>query len=252
LNLFIISTPIGNLEDITLRALRTLKEVDFICAEDTRTSKKLLNHYEIKTPLTSFHAHSTDKKREAIVRRLKEGESAALISDAGTPGISDPGWALIRDCIEAEIQVIPIPGPSALLAALVGSGLPMDKFTYLGFLPIKKGRQTLFKSLAEEKRTIVFYESPRRILRTLEQLQEYLPKSTQVVIARELTKIYEEFIRGDLNTVLEHLKQKNSIKGEIVVLLKNVKYKIKISLLNSLSSFQNISTKKNLRKRKQP
>lgn len=217
--LYIVSTPIGNLEDITLRAIRMLKEVDFICAEDTRTSKKLLIHYKINTHLTSFHAHSTDKKREAIVRRIKAGESAALISDAGTPGISDPGWALIRDCLREEIQVIPIPGASAVLSALVGSGLPMDKFVYLGFLPLKKGRQTLFKSLAEEKRTVVFYESARRIVRTLEQLSEYLPKTTKVVIARELTKLYEEFVRGDLLSVLEELKGRTSIKGELVVLL---------------------------------
>jgi len=138
LPLYIVSTPIGNLEDITLRAIRTLKEVDFICAEDTRTSGKLLKHYEISTPMTSFHAHSTDRKREAIVRRLQEGESAALISDAGTPGISDPGWTLIRDCLEVGVEVVPIPGPSAVLTALVGSGLPMDKFLYLGFLPLKK------------------------------------------------------------------------------------------------------------------
>lgn len=220
MNLYVVSTPIGNLEDITLRALRTLKEVDFICAEDTRTSKKLLNHYEINTPMTSFHAHSTDSKREVIVRRIKDGENAALISDAGTPGISDPGWVLIRDCIAAGIKVIPIPGASAVLTALVGSGLPMDKFLYLGFLPLKKGRQTLFKSMAEEKRTIVFYESPRRVVRTLEQLKEYLPATTRVVIARELTKIYEEFLRGDLETVSEDLKARSSIKGEFVVIIK--------------------------------
>ena len=218
--LYIVSTPIGNLEDITLRALRTLKEVNFVCAEDTRTSKYLLDHYQIKTPLTSFHAHSTDAKREAIIRRLKNGETAALISDAGTPGISDPGWVLIRDCLDAGIKVIPIPGASALLAALVGSGLPMDKFLYLGFLPIKKGRQTLFKKLAEEERTIVFYESPMRIVRTLEQLSEYLPKTTQVVVARELTKIYEEFIRGNLNDVNDELRRRSSVKGEMSVLIK--------------------------------
>lgn len=218
--LYIVSTPIGNLEDITLRALRILKEVNFICAEDTRTSKKLLDHYQITTPLTSFHSHSTDAKREAIVRRLTSGESAALISDAGTPGISDPGWVLIRDCLDAEVKIVPIPGASALLSALVGSGLPMDKFVYLGFLPLKKGRQTLFKKLAEEERTIVLYESPMRLIRTLEQMKEYLPTSTQVVVARELTKMFEEFIRGDLDSVLEQLKAKGSIKGEIVVLLK--------------------------------
>jgi 16S rRNA (cytidine1402-2'-O)-methyltransferase len=218
--LYIVSTPIGNLEDITLRALRILKEVNFICAEDTRTSKKLLDHYQIATPLTSFHAHSTDAKRQAIVRRLKAGETAALISDAGTPGISDPGWVLIRDCLDAGIKIVPIPGASALLSALVGSGLPMDKFVYLGFFPLKKGRQTLFKKLAEEERTMVFYESPMRVIRTLEQLKEYLPAATQVVVARELTKMFEEFIRGDLDSVLEQLKAKGSIKGEIVVLLK--------------------------------
>lgn len=218
--LYIVSTPIGNLEDITLRALRILKEVNFVCAEDTRTSGFLLKHFQIRTPLTSFHAHSTDEKRAAIIRRLKSGESAALISDAGTPGISDPGWVLIRDCLDAGIKIEPIPGASALLAALVGSGLPMDKFLYLGFLPLKKGRQTLFKKLAEEERTIVFYESPMRLLRTLEQLTEYLPSTAQVVVARELTKLHEEFLRGDLGSVLAQLKAKSSIKGEIVVLLK--------------------------------
>lgn len=218
--LFIVSTPIGNLEDITFRAVRTLKEADFICAEDTRTSKKLLDRYEISTPLTSFHAHSTDKKREVIVRRIKAGEKAALISDAGTPGISDPGWALIRDCLAAGVEVVPIPGASAVLTALVGSGLPMDKFLYLGFLPLKKGRQTLFKSLVEEKRTIVFYESPRRLLKTLAQLKEYLGPEAKVVVARELTKIYEEFVRGTLEQVLEEFEKRSSIKGELVVLLK--------------------------------
>lgn len=193
--------------------------MDFICAEDTRTSKKLLDHYQISTPLTSFHAHSTDEKRAAIVRRLTSGESAALISDAGTPGISDPGWVLIRDSLDAGIQIVPIPGASAVLSALVGSGLPMDKFVYLGFFPLKKGRQTLFKKLAEEERTMVFYESPMRLIRTLEQLKEYLPATTQVVVGRELTKMYEEFIRGDLESVLAQLKEKSSIKGEIVVLL---------------------------------
>jgi 16S rRNA (cytidine1402-2'-O)-methyltransferase len=220
--LHIVSTPIGNLEDITFRAVRTLKEVDFICAEDTRTSGKLMKHYEIKTPMTSFHAHSTDGKREAIVRRLQEGETAALISDAGTPGISDPGWALIRDCLDHDIEVSPIPGASAVLSALVGSGLPMDKFVYLGFLPLKKGRHTLFTQLIEEKRSIVFYESTRRIVRTLEQLLEYLPEDTQVVIGRELTKIHEEFIRGSLTTVLTELKSRSSIKGEMVVILKSL------------------------------
>lgn len=218
--LYIVSTPIGNLEDITLRALRILQEVDFICAEDTRTSGKLLKHFEISTPQTSFHAHSTDKKREAIIRRLRDGESAALISDAGTPGISDPGWTLIRDCVEQGIPVTPVPGASAVLTALVGSGLPMDKFIYLGFLPLKKGRQTLFQQLADEQRTIVFYESPRRIIKTLSQLADVLHPGTQVVIARELTKIHEEFLRGKLQEVLKELQSRNVIKGEIVVIVK--------------------------------
>ncbi len=220
MTLYVVSTPIGNLEDITLRALRILKEVDFVCAEDTRTSGFLLKHFQISTPLTSFHAHSTDAKREAIVRRLKNGESAALISDAGTPGVSDPGWALLRDCLEAGVKVVPIPGASAVLSALVGSGLPMDKFLFLGFLPLKKGRQTLFKTMAEEERTMVFFESPMRVVRTLEQMKEYLPATTKVVIARELTKIHEEYVRGDLQAVLENLKGRSSIKGEIVVLMK--------------------------------
>jgi len=219
MSLSIVSTPIGNLEDMTFRAVRTLKEVDFICAEDTRTSKKLLDHYDISTPLTSFHAHSTDAKREALVRRLVDGENGALISDAGTPGISDPGWALIRDCLEAGVEVTPIPGASALLSALVGSGLPMDKFVYLGFLPLKKGRHTLFTNLADEKRTIVFYESPRRVVKTLEQMREYLSDETRVVVARELTKIHEEYLRGNWDTVLDSLNAKSAIKGEIVVLL---------------------------------
>lgn len=216
--LYVVSTPIGNLEDITLRALRVLKEVNFVCAEDTRTSGFLLKHFQISTPLTSFHAHSTDEKRAAIIRRLKGGESAALISDAGTPGISDPGWVLIRDCLDAGIKVEPIPGASALLAALVGSGLPMDKFMYLGFLPLKKGRQTLFKKLAEEERTVVFYESPMRVVRTLEQLSEYVPPTTQVVIARELTKMHEEFTRTNVEG-LSAAAEAVTKKGEFVVLI---------------------------------
>ncbi|MDF2379015.1 MAG: 16S rRNA (cytidine(1402)-2'-O)-methyltransferase [Candidatus Gracilibacteria bacterium] len=221
MNLYIVSTPIGNLEDITYRAVRTLNEVDFVCAEDTRTSKRLMDKYEISTPLTSFHAHSSDGKRAAIVRRIIDGESAALISDAGTPGISDPGWTLIRDCLDADINVVPIPGASAVLSGLVGSGLPMDKFLYLGFLPLKKGRQTLFTSLADVKKTIIFYESPKRILRTLRQMSEYLPERTRVVIGRELTKLHEEFIRGTFREVIDILEAKPSIKGEIVAMVKH-------------------------------
>jgi 16S rRNA (cytidine1402-2'-O)-methyltransferase len=219
--LYIVSTPIGNREDITLRALRILKEVDFVCCEDTRHSGHLLRHYEIEQELTSFHSHSSDAKAEAIVKRLIEGENAALITDAGTPGISDPAWGLVTRCIAAGIRISPIPGASALLSALVGSGMPMDKFLYLGFFPLKKGRQTLFKKLIDEKRTIVFYESPKRILRTLSQLRNVLGVTTRVTVARELTKIHEEYVRGSIDEVLENLQNRPFIKGEIVVLLKN-------------------------------
>jgi 16S rRNA (cytidine1402-2'-O)-methyltransferase len=219
--LYIVSTPIGNREDITLRALRILKEVDFVCCEDTRHSGMLLKHYEIEQELKSFHSHSSDAKVEAIVRRLTDGESAALITDAGTPGISDPAWSLVTRCIDAGVTISPIPGASAVLVGLVGSGLPMDKFLYLGFLPLKKGRQTLFKSLTEEKRTVVFYESPKRIIKTLGQLNDVLGPETRVTVARELTKIHEEYIRGTIEEVLEDLESRPSIKGEIVVILKN-------------------------------
>ena len=185
--LYIVSTPIGNLQDITLRALQTLKDVNFIAAEDTRHSGILLKKHEIKTPMVSFHAHSDDRKVEHIIGRILRGESAALISDAGTPGISDPGYVLTKRAIEEGIRVVPIPGPSAFLTALSVSGLPVNKFLYLGFLPTKKGRQTLFKSLANEKHTVVFYESPHRILKTLEQMVEFLGPTRQVVICRELT-----------------------------------------------------------------
>lgn len=218
--LFIVSTPIGNREDMTLRALRTLREVDFVCCEDTRHSGQLLSYFEIEQELVSFHSYTSDDKVRALVRRLVDGESAALITDAGTPGISDPAWGLVTACIEAGVTVSPVPGPSALLAGLVGSGLPMDKFVYLGFLPLKKGRQTLFKTMALEQRTMVFYESPLRLVRTLEQLALYLPLTTKVVVARELTKVHEEFVRGALGQIVGELQKRPSIKGECVVLLK--------------------------------
>jgi 16S rRNA (cytidine1402-2'-O)-methyltransferase len=217
--LYIVSTPIGNLEDITLRALRVLKEVDYIAAEDTRHSGILLKKYEIVTPMLSFHAHSGGAKVDKILDMLNNGKSVALISDAGTPGISDPGYVLIRAVLDAGIQVVPVPGASAVLSALVGSGLPMDKFVYLGFLPLKKGRQTLFKSFADEKRTIVFYESPRRVVKTLEQIATVLDGNFQVVIARELTKIHEEFLRGSLENVLSELRSRGELKGEFVIML---------------------------------
>lgn len=219
--LYIVSTPIGNLEDITLRALRTLKEVDLIAAEDTRHSHILLQKYEIKTPVTSFHSYSTDAKLESIVRELKDGKEVALISDAGTPGISDPAYSLIRRAIDENIKIVPIPGASALLTAIVTSGLPMDKFVYLGFLPLKKGRQTLLKSLQTEERTLVIYESPHRLLKTLEHLKEYLG-DREIAVCRELTKIFEETLRMKISDAIKHFTQKKP-KGEFVLIVKGAR-----------------------------
>jgi len=215
--LYIVATPIGNLEDITLRALRTLKEVDYIAAEDTRHSKILLDKYEIRKPTISFHAWSDERKLQELLQLLQQGKNIALISDAGTPGISDPGYVLIKAALENNIPVVPIPGPSAFLTALSASGLPINQFIYIGFLPIKKGRQTLFKSFAEEKRTIVFYESPHRLLKTLSELSRDFPERP-LVIARELTKIHEEFFRGTVAQSLEYF-QKKQPKGEFVLML---------------------------------
>lgn len=215
--LYIVSTPIGNLEDITLRAIRTLKEVDFITAEDTRHVQILLNKYEIKKRVVSYHSYSDEGKVEYIVNELKDGKNVALVSDAGTPGISDPAYSLIKRAIEEGVQISPIPGPSAVLAALVMSGHRMDKFLYLGFLPLKKGRQTLLKSLAEETRTMVIYESPHRILRTLTDLQTYLG-DREIAICREITKIYEEVLRMKISEAIIHFQNKPP-KGEFVLVI---------------------------------
>lgn len=215
--LYIVSTPIGNLEDITLRAIRTLKEVDYIAAEDTRHAKILLNKYEIKTQVLSYHSHSSNAKVDHIINLLNDGKTVALISDAGTPGISDPAYTLIRAAIENGITICPIPGPSAVLSALVMSGLPMNQFLYLGFIPLKKGRQTLLKELASEERTIVIYESPHRIQRTLKDLQEYLG-DRNIAVCREITKIYEEAFRGKISEALEYFTKKNP-KGEFVLVI---------------------------------
>lgn len=215
--LYIVSTPIGNLEDMTLRAIRILKEVDLIAAEDTRHAQILLQKYEIKNQITSYHSYSNDFKLKQIVEMLVAGKNVALISDAGTPGISDPAYTLVRAAIEAGIQIVPIPGASAVLSALVMSGKPIHQFVYLGFLPIKKGRQTLLKSLASEEKTIVIYEAPHRIMRTLEDLKEYLG-DREISICREITKIYEETIRCKISEAIEHFTTK-APRGEFVLVI---------------------------------
>lgn len=217
--LYIVPTPIGNLEDITLRALRILKEVDVIACEDTRTSGKLLSHYDIKTPTTSYHDHNESKKTPVLIERIEQGEKIALISDAGSPGISDPGFYLIRECIRNGIVVEALPGATALIPALVLSGLPNHRFVFEGFLPVKKGRQTRLNELIEEERTMIFYESPHRIVKTLKQFAEIFGENRQASVARELTKMFEEIARGTLKELIEVFEDRPKIKGEIVVSL---------------------------------
>jgi 16S rRNA (cytidine1402-2'-O)-methyltransferase len=216
--LYIVPTPIGNLEDITLRAIRILKEVDTILAEDTRTSYKLLRHFEITTKLQSHHKFNEHKTSEHIADRILGGETIALISDAGTPGISDPGFLLVRTCVEKGAEVETLPGPAAFIPALINSGLPCDKFCFEGFLPQKKGRQKRMKELAAEHRTMVFYESPYRLCKALEQFIEYFGPQRQVCVSRELSKMFEENARGTLSEVLDHFKSK-TVKGEIVIVV---------------------------------
>ena len=218
MTLYIVATPIGNLEDLTHRAQRTLAEVDLIAAEDTRHTRKLLSHYQIETPCTSYHSHSSSAKVQALVKEMQDGKSIALVSDAGTPGISDPAYSLIQATLATDIQIIPIPGPSAFLTALMGSGLPMNQFVYLGFMPAKKGRQTLIKSLLEESRTSILYESPHRILKTLDLMLDILGPDRKVVLARELTKMHETFVRGTLQDVHQKLND-HPPKGEMVILV---------------------------------
>ena len=221
--LFIVPTPIGNLEDITLRAIKVLKEVGLILAEDTRTSGKLLHHFEINTPMQSHHMHNEHKTVDNLVKRLQRGlEDIALISDAGTPAISDPGFLLTRACIENNIEVECLPGATAFVPALVNSGLPNDKFVFEGFLPVKKGRQTRLKLLAEEPRTMIFYESPHKLLKTLTQFAEYFGEDRLISVSRELTKLYEETIRGTVKEVLQHYIDKPP-KGEIVIVVSGKK-----------------------------
>jgi len=214
--LYLVPTPIGNLEDMTFRAIRTLKEVDFILAEDTRTSGKLLKHFDIETQMHSHHMHNEHKSVKGVVQRIQNGETCALISDAGTPAISDPGFLLTRTCLENNIEVDCLPGATAFVPALVNSGLPNDKFVFEGFLPVKKGRQTRLLLLAEETRTIIFYESPHKLVKTLGHFVEYFGVDRQVSVSRELTKMFEETIRGTATEVLAHYTAKPP-KGEIVV-----------------------------------
>lgn len=220
--LYLVPTPIGNLEDMTLRAIRVLKEVDFILAEDTRNSGKLLKHFEINTPMHSHHMHNEHKTVENIVRRIQAGDTFALISDAGTPAISDPGFLLVRACVEAGVEVDCLPGATAFVPALVNSGFPNDKFVFEGFLPVKKGRQTRLKLLSEETRTIIFYESPHKLLKSLAQFEEYFGSDRQISVSREISKLHEETIRGSVSQVLSHFTHKPP-KGEIVVIVSGKK-----------------------------
>lgn len=216
--LYLVPTPIGNLKDITFRAIEVLKEVDFILAEDTRTSGKLLKYYEITTPMQSHHMHNEHKTVDHIVKRILNGETVALISDAGTPAISDPGFLLTRACVEAQIEVDCLPGATAFVPALVNSGLPNDKFVFEGFLPVKKGRQTRLKLLAEETRTMIFYESPHKLIKTLSHFVEYFGAERPMSVSREITKIHEETIRGTAQEVLNYYTTKPP-KGEIVIVV---------------------------------
>lgn len=214
--LYLVPTPIGNLDDITLRAIRILREVQLILAEDTRTSKKLLSHLDIDTPLRSYHAHNEHKVVEDIISQLQGGADFALVTDAGSPGVSDPGFLLVRACVETGVSVVPLPGATAFVPALTASGIPCDKFYFEGFLPHKKGRQTRLKYLAELPCTFVLYESPYRLVKTLQQLGEYCGTGRKACVAREITKLHEDIRTASLQDLLEHY-QSVSVKGEIVI-----------------------------------
>ena len=216
--LYLVPTPIGNLKDITLRALETLKEVDLILAEDTRTTSNLLNHYQITKPLSPYHQHNEHKVLQHLVNQLLEGKKMALVTDAGTPGISDPAFLLVRECIKVDVQVECLPGATAFVPALVNSGLPTNRFSFEGFLPLKKGRQTLLKQLAAEERTLIFYESPLRLVKTLEEFIIYFGAERNCSVSRELSKLFEENTRGTLREVCDHYKGK-TVKGELVIIV---------------------------------
>lgn len=223
--LYIVPTPIGNMEDITLRALRILKEVQLVLAEDTRMTKKLLSHYEIDTPLRSFHAHNEHQVTENLIAQLSQGAQMALVSDAGTPGISDPGFLLARACHEAGVAVSALPGATAFVPALVGSGLPSDKFHFEGFLPHKKGRKTRLEYLSNLPNTFILYESPHRLVKCLSQLAEHCGVDREACVARELSKIYEELRTANLADLHAHFEQQAKVKGEIVIVVSGKKKK---------------------------
>ena len=226
--LYIVPTPVGNMEDMTFRAVRILKEVDLVLAEDTRTSGILLKHYDIKNNLMSHHKFNEHGTSSGVVSRLLAGENVALISDAGTPGISDPGFFLVREAVRAGVEVQCLPGATAFVPALVSSGLPCDRFAFEGFLPQKKGRQTKLESLKEEERTMIFYESPYRLVKTLQQFSETYGGERQVSVCREISKVHEESVRGTLDEVIAHFKEKEP-KGEIVIILAGCDEKPKTS-----------------------
>ena len=216
--LYLVPSPIGNLKDITLRALEVLKKVDFILAEDTRTSSFLLNHYGINKPLSPYHQHNEHKILQHLAAQLAEGKKIALMTDAGTPGISDPAFLLVRECIKAGITIECLPGATAFVPALVNSGIPANRFCFEGFLPLKKGRQTILKKLATEERTMIFYESPVRLIKTLEEFARYFGEDRLCCVSRELTKKFEENKRGSLKDVCDYFKEK-TVKGEIVIIV---------------------------------
>ncbi len=216
--LYLVPTPIGNLKDITLRAIEVLKEVDLILAEDTRNTSHLLNHYQISKPLSPYHQHNEHKIVQHLVRQLQEGKNMAVVTDAGTPGISDPAFLLVRECIKEGIKVECLPGATAFVPALVNSGIPTNRFVFEGFLPIKKGRQTLLKQLADEERTMIFYESPIRLVKTLEEFSTHFGADRICCVSRELSKLFEENRRGTLSEVAAHFAEK-PVKGEIVIVV---------------------------------
>jgi len=216
--LYLVPTPIGNLKDITLRALGVLKEVDLVLAEDTRTTAKLLDHYGIKQPLSPYHQHNEHRVLQHLINQLLEGKKMAVVTDAGTPGISDPAFLLVRECVKMGIKVESLPGPTAFVPALINSGIPSNRFCFEGFLPLKKGRQSLLKQLSVEERTMIFYESPLRLVKTLEEFITYFGEDRNCCVSRELTKLFEENKRGTLREVCDHFREK-TVKGEIVIIV---------------------------------